>query len=60
MFTNGDIEEKVKNNVDESESGDLTAIICDVIPYPAESMSSTSPKGLLRIWDGTGIRRSDT
>lgn len=60
MFTNADIEERGKNYVDDNECGDLTAIICDVIPFPAESMSPTSPKGLLRIWDGTGIPRSET
>jgi hypothetical protein len=39
--------------------GDLTAIICSVIPYPEDKQTLTSPKGLLRVWDGTGGPRSD-
>lgn len=59
-FTNADIEQRGNANENESDHGDLTAIICDIIPYPSDNMSTKSPRGLLRIWDGTGIPRSET
>lgn len=39
---------------DANNCGDLTAMICNIIPYPREEQNLSSPKGILRIWDGTG------
>lgn len=39
---------------DANNCGDLTAMICNIIPYPRTEQSLSSPKGVVRIWDGTG------
>jgi hypothetical protein len=38
-----------------SNSGDLTVMICSIIPISRKEQSLLSPKGVLRIWDGTGM-----
>lgn len=40
-------------------AGDLTALICAVIPFPEARQTLSTPKGLVRVWDGTGIHHSD-
>lgn len=62
-FTISDIEarrSRAENN--ESSSlldGDLTAMVVDIIPYPESDLSLQNPKGILRLWDGTGIGRCE-
>lgn len=45
--------------MDGNTRGDLTVIVTAVIPYPPEVASSSTPKGFLRVWDGTGLPESD-
>ena len=65
VFTNADIEKNISNQEASSENdntilgGDLTAMICAIIPYPEDKQTLQSPKGLLRVWDGTGVPHSD-
>lgn len=63
--TNANIEKSISNQEQSGDrenilGGDLTAAICSIIPYPEDKQTLTSPKGLLRVWDGTGVPRSDT
>ena len=38
---------------------DLTAMVSAIIPFPPSQRQPGSPCGLLRVWDGTGLPRSD-
>ena len=63
-FTNADIVQNVGNQEEKEamlgkQHGDLTVMICSIIPYPEEAQTLTTCKGLLRCWDGTGAPRSD-
>lgn len=40
--------------------GDLTVMVAAVIPLPDEDTSGGTPRGFLRVWDGTGVPKSDT
>jgi len=39
--------------------GDLTAMVTAILPVPPEQRSGITPRGFLRIWDGTGPPQSD-
>lgn len=39
--------------------GDLIAMVTAILPTPPDKVTSTSPKGCLRLWDGTGPSLSD-
>ncbi|KAL7554105.1 hypothetical protein ACHAWF_017491 [Thalassiosira exigua] len=40
-------------------SGDLTATVTAIIPVPERLRRRDTPRGYLRLWDGTGPSRSD-
>jgi Telomeric single stranded DNA binding POT1/CDC13 len=44
---------------DESTRGDLTVMVTSVLPIPSEQLSGVTPRGFLRVWDGTGVPKSD-
>lgn len=62
-FTISDIEarrSRAENNQSSSLlDGDLTAMVVDITPYPESDLSLQNPKGILRLWDGTGIGRCE-
>lgn len=39
--------------------GDLTVMVAAIIPVPENCVSSITPRGFLRVWDGTGPPISD-
>ena len=41
-------------------SGDITAIVTSILPTPKHLRENDTPRGFLRLWDGTGPSRSDT
>jgi len=64
-FTIADMNTQRTNEIGQNKKrndtkyGDLTLMIVDIIPYPVDKCSPLSPKGYLRVWDGTGIPISD-
>jgi hypothetical protein len=42
-----------------SVSGDLTAAVTSIIPMPENLRHRDTPRGFIRLWDGTGPSRSD-
>lgn len=42
-----------------SVSGDLTAAVTAIIPMPENLRHRDTPRGFIRLWDGTGPSRSD-
>jgi hypothetical protein len=38
---------------------DLTVLVTATFPYPQTRRSGITPRGFLRVWDGTGMSRSD-
>lgn len=44
---------------DDNTRGDLTVMVTGIIPVPPELKTGVSPRGFLRIWDGTGVPASD-
>ena len=47
------------DNVEVSASGDLTAAVTAIIPMPVNLLRRDTPRGFVRLWDGTGPPRSD-
>jgi Telomeric single stranded DNA binding POT1/CDC13 len=45
---------------DESTRGDLTVMVASILPIPSEQLSGVTPRGFLRVWDGTGVPKSDS
>ncbi|KAL7517396.1 hypothetical protein ACHAWX_002321, partial [Stephanocyclus meneghinianus] len=45
--------------LESSVSGDLTAAITAIIPHPEHLRRRDTPRGCIRLWDGTGPPRSD-
>jgi len=43
----------------DTKFGDITCMVTAMIPTPADQISDISPRGFLRIWDGTGPPKSD-
>jgi hypothetical protein len=43
----------------DSTQGDLTVMISAIIPLPEENKSGVTPRGFLRVWDGSGLSISD-
>jgi hypothetical protein len=39
---------------DSKKYGDLTVMVARIIPFPISIRTNNSPKGFLRVWDGTG------
>jgi len=48
-----------KDLIEHNIKGDITALVCAVIPVPSQQISGVTPRGFLRIWDGTGGPFSD-
>ena len=46
-------------NIEVSASGDLTAVVTAIIPTPQHLRRRDTPRGYIRLWDGTGPSRSD-
>jgi hypothetical protein len=56
------IEDVISNsntNAEEENYGDLTVMVTNIIPFPRSRESTSSPKGFLRVWDGTGPPQCD-
>lgn len=50
----------INNSIAEtSVSGDLTAAVTAIIPMPENLRHRDTPRGFIRLWDGTGPSRSD-
>jgi len=47
------------NDFERSVSGDLTAAVTAIIAMPESLRRRDSPRGYLRLWDGTGPSRTD-
>ncbi|KAL7432027.1 hypothetical protein ACHAXM_002879 [Skeletonema potamos] len=47
------------DNFEVSVSGDITAIVTSILPIPEHLRRRDTPRGFLRLWDGTGPSRSD-
>eukprot|EP00986_Skeletonema_menzelii_P006250 scaffold2358_cov222-Skeletonema_menzelii.AAC.4 len=47
------------DNFEVSVSGDITAVVTSILPTPEHLRRSDTPRGFLRLWDGTGPSRSD-
>ena len=47
------------DNAEISEPGDLTAAVTAIIPMPEHLRRRDTPRGFIRLWDGTGPSRSD-
>ncbi|KAL7543791.1 hypothetical protein ACHAXR_013242 [Thalassiosira sp. AJA248-18] len=47
------------NNLEVSISGDLTAAVTAIIPMPEHLRRRDTPRGYIRLWDGTGPSRTD-
>lgn len=39
--------------------GDTTVMVTSILPFPAMELNGCTPRGFLRVWDGTGIPISD-
>ena len=50
---------EIERYSDESTRGDLTVLVASILPIPTEQLSGTTPRGFLRVWDGTGVPKSD-
>jgi hypothetical protein len=50
---------QIESYGDEHTRGDLTVMVASVIPVPEDLTSGVSPRGFLRVWDGTGFPASD-
>ena len=44
---------------DDNIQGDLTLLVTAIIPVPSERRNRLTPRGFLRVWDGTGLPASD-
>jgi hypothetical protein len=44
---------------EEAAAGDLTAAVTAIVPVPERWRRRDTPRGYLRLWDGTGPSRSD-
>ena len=42
------------DNTSDEKYGDVIVMIARFIPFPSSLLTSNSPKGFLRVWDGTG------
>ena len=47
------------NDAQNKDFGDMIVMVANVIPFPTTLQSSSSPRGFLRVWDGTGPSTSD-
>lgn len=47
------------DNESEEKYGDIIVMIARFIPYPSSRLTSNSPRGFLRVWDGTGPPATD-
>lgn len=47
------------DNFEVSVSGDITAVVTSILPTPEHLRRRDTPRGFLRLWDGTGPSRSD-
>jgi hypothetical protein len=50
---------QMENYDDENRRGDLTVMVAAILPIAEEQLSGVTPRGFLRVWDGTGIPKSD-
>jgi hypothetical protein len=50
---------QIETYSDEHTRGDLTVMVASIIPVPEDLTSGVSPRGFLRVWDGTGFPASD-
>jgi len=48
-----------RNSFEASISGDFTAAVTAIIAMPEDLRHRATPRGYLRLWDGTGASRSD-
>jgi len=55
----GGVGDSNNSNVETSVSGDLTAAVTAIIPMPENLRHRDTPRGFIRLWDGTGPSRSD-
>ncbi len=55
------VETTPESNLDPQNKnyGDLIVMVTNVIPFPASLRSRTSPRGFVRVWDGTGPSSTD-
>lgn len=53
------ISDLMNTNEAEMVYKDLTVMVCSVTEYPTEDQDMYSPRGVIRIWDGTGPPRSE-
>jgi len=44
---------------EDNTRGDLTVMVAAILPVPKELINGISPRGFLRVWDGTGFPASD-
>jgi hypothetical protein len=51
--------DQIETYSDEHTRGDLTVMVASIIPVPKDLTSGVSPRGFLRVWDGTGFPASD-
>lgn len=47
------------NHREVSTSGDMTAVVTSIIAIPEELRRRDTPRGYIRLWDGTGPSQSD-
>jgi len=47
------------DNFEVSVSGDITAVVTSILAIPEHLRRRDTPRGFLRLWDGTGPSRSD-
>lgn len=43
----------------EIAGGDITVMVSAILPIPEHELTAVSPRGFLRVWDGTGTPDSD-
>lgn len=59
MIENIETAPETTNNAPNKDFGDMIVMVANVIPFPTALQSSSSPRGFLRAWDGTGPSSSD-
>jgi Telomeric single stranded DNA binding POT1/CDC13 len=50
---------RVEKYQDSIARGDVTLLVCAILEMAPEKRSSATPRGFLRVWDGTGPPKSD-
>lgn len=51
--------DSLNGNREVPTAGDLTAVVTAILPVPEQFRRRDTPRGYVRLWDGTGPSRSD-